>query len=195
VHCSACMCVALHALCIAQQTTTTCECTSSRSQGCWMQAVPSTVLQQFAWAQGDVARRIHRRNSQIAQLCHLAPSLADEPMFCVEHAIKCFFWSALAYDYTEAEGATFQRLPEAIRELMGEVDAAMQLFDLSKRHMFYDRQRGTKVVVAWSADIILLTVRGSVERANFIQDAKVWHLIDFTLFALIEELTTVCLQS
>ena len=115
-------------------------------------------------------RKRARRNDQMRQLC---PELCSEPMFCLEYAIKFFFWSVLMYDYTEAEGATFQKLPEAIRELMGEVEAAMQLFGLSKRHMFYDRDRGTKVVVAWSADVILLSVRGSAERANFIEDAKV----------------------
>lgn len=136
-----------------------------------VQAVPGHVMQQFAWTEPDIPRKLTRRNSQIRKV---APELQNEPMFCVEYAIKFFFWSALAYDYTEAEGATFQRLPEDIRELMGEVEAAMQLFGLSKRHMFYDRERGTKVVVAWSEDVILLSVRGSVERANFIADAKVW---------------------
>jgi hypothetical protein len=136
-----------------------------------VQLVPSHILQQFAWTDADMERKLFRRNSQIFNLC---PTLAQEPMFCVEHAIKCFFWSVLAYDYTDAEGQTFQNLPEAIRELMGEVEAAMQLFGLSKRHMFYDRVRGTKAIVAWSADVILLTVRGSAERANFIEDIKVW---------------------
>lgn len=128
-------------------------------------------MQQFAWTEADIPHKLERRNAQICQVC---PGLFSEPMFCMEYAIKFFFWSVLAYDYTEAEGATFQRLPEAIRELMGEVQAAMQLFKLSKRHMFYDRERGTKVVVAWSADVIMLSVRGSAERANFIEDAKVW---------------------
>lgn len=142
-----------------------------------LQEVPMHLMQQFAWSESDIHRKRDRRNNLIRYVC---PVLMEEPMFCVEHAIKFFFWSALAYDYTEADGATFEKLPESIRELMGEVEAAMQLFSLSKRHMFYDRERGTKVVIAWSADVILLSVRGSAERANFIEDAKVRLLHLFT---------------
>lgn len=58
---------------------------------------------------------------------------------------------------------------------MGEVEEAMALFNLEKRHLFYDRQHETKVVVAWNSSTILVCVRGSIARANFVDDAKVPH--------------------
>ena len=37
------------------------------------------------------------------------------PVFCIESAIKTFFWSVMLYDYTEAEGHTFTNIPEEVR--------------------------------------------------------------------------------
>lgn len=84
--------------------------------------MPGYVLQQFAWTEADLPRKRARRNAQLAPAC---PSLCREPMFCVEHAIKFFFWSVLTYDCTDAEGESFEKLPEAIRELMGDVDVQL----------------------------------------------------------------------
>jgi hypothetical protein len=39
----------------------------------------------------------------------------DTPMFCLETAIKAFFWSAVPYDYAEAEGHRFSSIPEEAR--------------------------------------------------------------------------------
>jgi hypothetical protein len=41
--------------------------------------------------------------------------IADAPMFCIETAIKAFFWSTVLYDYTEAEGHKFSSIPEEAR--------------------------------------------------------------------------------
>ena len=60
--------------------------------------------------------------------------------------------------------------------LMGEVDEAMALFALEKRHLFYDRDRETKVVVAWNWHKVLVCIRGSAARSNFVEDAKVRRL-------------------
>jgi hypothetical protein len=63
-----------------------------------------------------------------------------------------------------------------VRVLLGEVDEAMVLLKLEKRHLFFDRDRETKVVVAWNWHKILVVIRGSYARANFIEDAKVSEL-------------------
>ena len=60
-----------------------------------------------------------------------------------------------------------------MRALMSEMHEAMSLFQLDHRLMIYDRLRATKVVVAWSDHRILVAVRGSSARANFVEDAKV----------------------
>jgi Lipase (class 3) len=60
-----------------------------------------------------------------------------------------------------------------VRVLLGEVDEAMALLNLEKRHLFFDRDRETKVVVAWNWHKILVVIRGSYARANFVEDAKV----------------------
>ena len=58
--------------------------------------VPVSLLQQFAWTEEDLERKLERRNTHIRKV---NPALTAEPMFCLEHAIKLFFWSVLIYDY------------------------------------------------------------------------------------------------
>jgi hypothetical protein len=165
------------------------------------------LMQRFAWTEKSLPRKVSERAAELRMLCDgrravvgpdteplpccsegILHSPSDDatgrksrasppPMFCFETCIKLFFWAALIYDYTEAEGHTFQALPEPIRELLGEVEAAMRLFGLMRRRLFYDRRRGTKVLVAWSDDTIVVTVRGSIERANFYEDAKARYLL------------------
>lgn len=105
---------------------------------------PSFVLQQFAWTERSKERKLARRRADVC-MAALCPHIAAAPMFCVETAIKLFFWSTIAYDYTEAEGHVFSNIPEVVRELLGEMEQAMGLFNLEKRHLFYDRQHETKV--------------------------------------------------
>ena len=56
---------------------------------------------------------------------------------------------------------------------MGEIGEAMRLFHLERRHLFYDRERETKVLVAWNYHKIMICIRGSSAKANFVADAKV----------------------
>jgi hypothetical protein len=132
---------------------------------------PSFIMQQFAWTCQSRDRKIARRRGALGRC--VSPCTL-QTMFCVESAIKLFFWSTMIYDYTEAEGHKFVNLPESVRVLMGEVEEAMALFALEKRHLFYDRQHETKVIVAWNFNTILVSARGTSAKANFIQDAKVW---------------------
>eukprot|EP00892_Ulva_mutabilis_P005824 jgi/Ulvmu1/3613/UM017_0025.1 len=134
--------------------------------------LPTAILQQFAWTEADVPRKIAARVGYIDAACAACPTFIAKPLFCLETAIKLFFWSVLAYSYTETSGVSFETMPAPIKALIGEMDAAMRLFNLSKRHLFYDRQLGTKVLVAWNSSTIVVTVRGSAEMANYLQDAK-----------------------
>lgn len=151
-------------------------------------ARPNAVLQEWAWTERGAAEKLaHRAAGMCSQV---APSLRNEPMFCTETACKCFVWASLMYDYTEIDasgsgsGSSSGRsngsgrsgskhLPESARVLAVEIDLAMGLFGLEKRHLFYDRKLETKVVVAWNADTIMLAARGSATSSNWLEDAKV----------------------
>jgi hypothetical protein len=117
------------------------------------------------------------RNSEAAIDAHErdAPpaSTAALPMFCYETCVKLFFWAVLVYHYDEREGHTFAAMPATIREVLEDVDAAMQLFDLRHRQLFYDARHGTRILVGWNDAMVVVSARGTAERANFFQDAKV----------------------
>ena len=136
-------------------------------------ALPVGLLQQFAWTEADVPRKLAARMNAVDSECAICPGFLAKPLFCFETAIKLFFWSTLVYSYTETSGVSFETMPAPIKALIGEMDAAMRLFNLSKRHLFYDRSLGTKVLVAWNSSTILITVRGTAEMTNVIADAKV----------------------
>jgi hypothetical protein len=78
-----------------------------------------------------------------------------------------------------------------VRVLLGEVDEAMALLHLEKRHLFFDCDRETKVVVAWNWHKILVVIRGSYARANFIEDAKVSAMSVFALSLRLQQRLTV----
>ena len=134
---------------------------------------PAYLLQQFAWTEPELPRKLAALTAAVGSSSAMYSSVAGAPMFCLETAIKLFFWSVLVYSYTEADPTNIMNVPEAIRELIGGMHAAMRMFNLSKRHLFYDRSCGTKVLVMWNASTIVVAARGSAEAANFLQDAKV----------------------
>ena len=133
-------------------------------------AMPSFLNQEFAWTAASVPGKVAARNALIPAEYD---SLRSQPLFCVETAIKLFFWATVIYDYDEAAGHKFENLPASVLQLLSEVDEAMALFDLHKKRLFYDRERETKVVVAWRPDLILVCARGSAAARNFVEDAKV----------------------
>ena len=127
-------------------------------------APPTVLLQDFAWT-------LKSRPAKLAARPAAVP--AAEPMFCVETAIKAFFWATVVYDYAEADGHRFQNLPESVKALVAEVDDAMALFSLEMRRLFYDPERETVVVVAWNRSTVVVCIRGSIAPQNFADDAKV----------------------
>jgi hypothetical protein len=134
---------------------------------------PSFALQEFAWTEQSKARKLARRKDTLGAC--VCPQALNAPMFCFETAIKCFFWSTIMYDYTEADGHKFVNIPEQVKEVLGEIDVALGLYALEKRHLFYDRKLETKVVVAWNYSTILVCFRGTSARSNVVEDLKVLH--------------------
>ena len=62
---------------------------------------PQVWLQQFAWTEAEKPGRLadrceHRRTPGAAA------SLAEEPMFCMETALKALYWATLVYRYDES---------------------------------------------------------------------------------------------
>ena len=127
---------------------------------------PLAELQRFTWTERQQRKRQNARE---------AASEPTVPSFCVETAIKLFFWSTVLYDFSDEAGHKFGGgwVPEDVRSLVPEVQGAMQLYGLQARRVFYERAYGTKVVVAWGGDTILVAARGSREPINFLHDCDV----------------------
>lgn len=51
--------------------------------------------------------------------------LPQEPIFCLETAIKMFYWASLVYRYNEAQNQQLSALPSNIREVLGQMELAM----------------------------------------------------------------------
>lgn len=135
-------------------------------------AKPNAILQEWAWTLAGARAALDARASGLCP--ELDASLIHEPMFAFEMACKCFVWASLMYDYTEVPpGWGGGDLPESAHMLNEQIGAAMALFALEKRALFYDRELETKIVVAWNGDTILLAARGTSNAANAWADLKV----------------------
>ena len=55
-------------------------------------------LQDFAWTERDISKKLRTRAAKLPE----NPALASEPIFCFELAIRLFYWSCLVYTYEEA---------------------------------------------------------------------------------------------
>jgi hypothetical protein len=54
-------------------------------------------LEEFAWTEDDLPKRLQIRNCSLPH----KTELEKEPMFCFQTMINCLYWSALVYDYDE----------------------------------------------------------------------------------------------
>ena len=100
-------------------------------------------------------------------------NVPEAPPFCIELALKLLFWATAVYESHESDSKAFEVLSPRMTALVGSMGAAMALFGLKEREVIYNEERGAMVVVAWSADTVLVTVRGTHEAANVLSDLKV----------------------
>lgn len=156
-------------------------------------AVPIELLQRWAWSHsGAVSVRAARRRL-VQNEALVASSVDQEPVFTLELAAKCLVWSWLLYDLPDGAPSRQQAAADAAgssegadaavqgmaQAALGDADTAaelafaMRLFGLQHRRQFLDRSRQTKVVVAWSAQAIVIAARGTAHAANAWDDAKV----------------------
>ena len=76
-------------------------CTScSKSERLSLQGLPQVWLQQFAWTEAEKPGRLADR-AEHGRTPGAAASLAEEPMFCMETALKALYWATLVYRYDE----------------------------------------------------------------------------------------------
>ena len=57
-------------------------------------------LQKFAWTEAEKPGRLADR-CEHGRTPGVAASLAEEPMFCMETALKALYWATLVYRYDE----------------------------------------------------------------------------------------------
>ncbi|BDA51092.1 probable phospholipase A1-Igamma1, chloroplastic at C-terminar half [Coccomyxa sp. Obi] len=117
-------------------------------------------LQEFAWTEEEKKSKIERRNRDGPR----GQQLAKEPMFCFDSALHSLYWSALIYDYGEAE-----------RGLSLEV--AMGMYELEHSELFWEKARDTKLLMAWNNNRIVLAFRGTASVSNALSDVQAWRVV------------------
>ncbi|KAL4421963.1 hypothetical protein ABPG77_010986, partial [Micractinium sp. CCAP 211/92] len=115
-------------------------------------------LQEFAWTEADVPRKLAERASTVDPGSLQDAQLAKEPMFCFEIAVKAMFWSFLVYDYAERSKGNDSEQEQ--------VDAALALWDLEHFELFWERSLDTKAVVGWNEDTVVIAFRGTASFNN-----------------------------
>ncbi|KAK9804297.1 hypothetical protein WJX72_005360 [[Myrmecia] bisecta] len=116
-------------------------------------------LSEFAWTEAEKCAKLKsRRVSEAA-----CAALSSEPMFCMETAMKAFYWSGLVYDYEEA-GKTGLSL-----------ETGMSLWGLQHSELFWEKQLDTKCLMAWNADTCVISFRGTASITNALADIQAWR--------------------
>lgn len=87
---------------------------------------------------------------------------SEEPMFCLELAIRLWSWAIYSYRRFWVDGGMD---PEWL----------MSLFGFTDSEALRDPTSDTHLVVAWKDGTLLLAFRGTASKANAVTDVKVWR--------------------
>lgn len=137
------------------------------------QTVMQVWLQKFAWTEQSSQPMVQQRNDLIKHSDRAI--LAKEPMFCFETAIKLLYWCTLAYEYDEINVSS--QLSEA---------KAMQLFNLQQMRLVREPVTGTKCLVAWGDNSLVISFRGTANLQNAKGDLQAW-LVKFNAGVDVEQ--------
>eukprot|EP00884_Botryococcus_braunii_P020513 jgi/Botrbrau1/7145/Bobra.0143s0021.4 len=119
-------------------------------------------LQMFSWTEKDLPVKLGER----ALLVNNPAGLTNEPMFCYETAVKLLYWAGLAYEVDEAGRKPKRAIAEALK-----------FYNLDSYEVIRDEDNVNKVVIAWGPSVLLVSFRGTVNKANVKQDLQAW-LVD-----------------
>ncbi|KAK9843872.1 hypothetical protein WJX84_004447 [Apatococcus fuscideae] len=128
--------------------------------------------QVFAWAE----RQIEGRRRYRQRFAPTDEGLRQEPMFCVERALKLLYCAALAYDHEEDGTAGLKEdveepdaaarvdavaVPSNVAAQQTLISDALALFALTEYRLLFEPSTDTKAIVAWNNDTILVSFRGT----------------------------------
>ncbi|EFN52844.1 hypothetical protein CHLNCDRAFT_138296 [Chlorella variabilis] len=111
---------------------------------------------------GDLASRL---SSLLPH--HVDPQLQQQqytdPMFCLELAVRFFYWAKYAYrHWLGAAGLMDQGVGQ-------------RLFGFTDFEAFHDAATDTRVLLSWRDGQLLLAFRGTASAANAVTDMKAWQ--------------------
>ncbi|KAL4457464.1 hypothetical protein ABPG75_012329 [Micractinium tetrahymenae] len=92
-----------------------------------------------------------------------AEQLRREPMFCMETAVRLFYWARLAY-----------RTEERLDNEHVNAAHALSLFDLDKWDSVWDDTTDTHCVIGWSNSQAVVAFRGTASLENVLTDIKAY---------------------
>lgn len=117
----------------------------------------------------DGAPGLHKLGSTLRQAAAAFEAAAagrtqasEEPMFCLELAIRLWSWAIYSYRRFWVDGGMD---PEWL----------MSLFGFTDSEALRDPTSDTHLVVAWKDGTLLLAFRGTASKANAVTDVKVWR--------------------
>lgn len=92
-----------------------------------------------------------------------AEQLRQEPMFCIETAIKLFYWMRLAYRHSDA-----------LTNLYVNAHTGLRLFSVDHFETIWDDTTDTHAVLGWNKTQVVVAFRGTKSIQNVMTDLKTW---------------------
>ncbi|KAK9813862.1 hypothetical protein WJX73_002319 [Symbiochloris irregularis] len=124
-------------------------------------------LQEFAWTERELPKVMARRNAAQSsgsqeRAQELRQELEQMPMFCFQTAMHMWYWSALVYDYKQAESSTLS------------LEEGMSFYGLTSSELFWERASDTKMLMAWNRNTVVVAFRGTASINNAWSDLQAY---------------------
>ncbi|KAK9807443.1 hypothetical protein WJX73_007832 [Symbiochloris irregularis] len=126
-------------------------------------------LQEFAWTEKELPKLLARRNAaqssgghEQEHVQHLRTKLERQPMFCFQTAMHMWYWSALVYDYKQADKSVLS------------LEEAMSFYGLTSSELFWEKASDTKMLMAWNRNTVVVAFRGTASINNAWSDLQAY---------------------